>query len=390
VAFFRNSTVNLLNLHYGIHQIAQSGGAAFVASYLLKAGIPIPVVFISIALIMVVRFVIRPALIGIAAWCGLRALVIAGTVICAFEYPFLPEIHGIGWALYGFVAISAIGETIYWPSYHAYFAALGDSEHRGHQLGIREAIAAMVGIVSPLVSGWLLVTIGPKAAFYAATLFAVLSITPLMFTPDVKVQRHVKGAFKAAKTGILIFISDGFVASSWSFIWPIALFTSLGQNFLAFGGALAIAALVGAVASILLGRHIDMGHGGRAVWFTFGSLTGVTLLRAIAIGSAPLSVLGNALGALVNSLYMPTVMTAVYNEAKRSPCTLRFHVATDGGWDIGGASGLLIAALLTALGAPLSISILLSFVGVASNFLILRHYYGPKGAGAHLVPLAET
>jgi hypothetical protein len=29
MAFFRNSAVNLLNLHYAIHTIALSGGAAF-------------------------------------------------------------------------------------------------------------------------------------------------------------------------------------------------------------------------------------------------------------------------------------------------------------------------------------------------------------------------
>ena len=41
MAFFRNSTINLLNLHYGIHSIALSGGAAFFAIYLLKSGIPV-------------------------------------------------------------------------------------------------------------------------------------------------------------------------------------------------------------------------------------------------------------------------------------------------------------------------------------------------------------
>ena len=35
MAFFRSRTVNLLNLHYGIHSIALSGGGAFFAVYLL-------------------------------------------------------------------------------------------------------------------------------------------------------------------------------------------------------------------------------------------------------------------------------------------------------------------------------------------------------------------
>ena len=40
MAFFRNDTVNLLNLHYGIHALAMTGGGAFFAAYLLRAGVP--------------------------------------------------------------------------------------------------------------------------------------------------------------------------------------------------------------------------------------------------------------------------------------------------------------------------------------------------------------
>jgi len=69
------------------------------------------------------------------------------------------------------------------------------------------------------------------------------------------------------------------------------------------------------------------------------------------------------------------LMTPVYTLAKRSPCTLRFHVATEGGWDIGGAMGLFTAALATRIGMPLSVSILQSLAGVAAIIILLRRYY---------------
>jgi hypothetical protein len=75
-------------------------------------------------------------------------------------------------------------------------------------------------------------------------------------------------------------------------------------------------------------------------------------------------------------------MTAVYTLAKRSPCTLRFHVATEGGWDVGGAAGLLAAALATELGMPLGDSILLSLAGLAATTIMLRRYYATGGARA--------
>jgi hypothetical protein len=86
----------------------------------------------------------------------------------------------------------------------------------------------------------------------------------------------------------------------------------------------------------------------------------------------------NAAGALVPALYVPTMMTAVYNQAKGSPCALRFHIATEGGWDAGAASGCIIVAGLLWAGAPIWLGILLSLPGAAAAFALLRGYYGGK------------
>ena len=58
--------------------------------------------------------------------------------------------------------------------------------------------------------------------------------------------------------------ADAWIAAGYVFVWQIALFLSLGESFSAFGGAMALAALVGAVGGMFLGRHIDAGHGTRA------------------------------------------------------------------------------------------------------------------------------
>lgn len=375
MTFFRSRTVNLLNLHYGIHAIALSGGASFFAVYLLKAGVSLPGVLVSIALILAGRFVVRPTIVPIAVKTGMRALVIAGTVLTALQYPLLAEVHGLGTPLVALCVVAALGDTLYWSSYHAYFAALGNHEHRGSEVGAREAVAAVVGIASPLLTGWALVAFGPLVAFGATSALLLLAALPLMFTPDVRVAAHASGAFRAAIPGMKLFLADGWIAAGYYFLWQIVLFLSLGENFVAFGGALALAALVGAVAGLLLGRLIDAGHGERAVVYAIGTLVVTTLLRALAPGHALLAVIANALGALVVCLYMPTLMTAVYNQAKRSPCTLRFHVATEGAWDVGGAAGLLLSAALSVWGVPLSVALLLPLVGAAVLFVELRRYY---------------
>ena len=331
MAFFRSRMVNLLNLHYGIHSIALSGAGAFFAVYLLKAGLSVAWVLGSLALILAGRFLIRPIVVPLAVRFGMRPLVIAGTCLTAVQYPLLAAVHGVGPALFVLCAIAALGDTFYWSSYHAYFAALGNHEHRGSELGAREAIAAMAGIVSPLATGILLVAFGPLVAFGSAAVLQVSAALPLFFTPEVAVAHKVPGAFKAAIPGMVLFLADGWIAAGYGFVWQIVLFLSLAESFTAFGGALALAALVGAAAGLLLGRLIDAGHGRRAVWYGLGALAVTTILRAVSPGHALLAVIANALGALVVCLYIPTLMTAVYNQAKssvRRRCSSSFAATT--------------------------------------------------------------
>jgi len=379
MAFFRNDTVNLLNLHYGIHALALSGGGAFFAAFLLRADVPAPDVLAALALILAGRFMIRPLLLAPARRFGLRPLVIAGTVLTGLQYPVLAEVHGVGWELLAWCAISSVGDTVYWTCYHAYFASLGDTAHRGHQIGAREAIAAIVGIVAPLATGWTLTTFGARAAFDATAVVLLLAALPLLGTPNVAVADEAPGVLRAAIPGILMFAADGWTAAGFYFVWQIALFLALGESYTAYGGAMALAALAGAVIGLALGRFIDAGHGGRAVWLAAGSLALVIVLRAASSADPVLAVIANAAGALVVALYVPTVMTAVYNQAKGSPCAMRFHIATEGGWDAGGAAGCIVVAALLWAGAPIWLGILLSLLGTAAIFVLLRRYYGAIG-----------
>jgi hypothetical protein len=382
MAFFANRTVNLLNLHYGIYAIVMTGGSAFYCVYLLKAGVPLPGVLVAMAAILLVRFAVRPFVVGLAMRFGLERMLVAGTLLTALQMPMIAEVHGVGFALLALIVVSAVGDAVYWSSYHAYFAALGDHEHRGHQVSMREAIVAVVGIVSPLTTGWILVTFGPRVAFGLSGMVMVLAALPLLWTPQVAVAPQVAGAWKAATPGVLLFFCDGWLQSGLVFVWRIALFLSLGESFLNYGGALAIAAMVGAIAGLFLGRHIDAGHGGRAVFFAFIPLTLLILFRAASSGHPALAVAANALSYVGSCLYVPTLMTAVYNLAKRSPCTLRFHVATEGGWDAGGATGCLVAAAMLYCGVSLSVTLLLPLAGMTASFILLRRYY----AGRALLP----
>lgn len=388
MAYLKNRTINLLNLHYGIHALVLYGAGAFFVVYLLKAGVPVPVVFAVIALMLMGRFCIRPLVLVLAKRFGLRATVAFGTLVSAIQYPVLAEVHGVDLMLLALCIATSVGDTFYWTSYHAYFAALGDAEHRGHQLGAREAFASAAAIAGPLLCAWALTVLGPRVAFGAGAAVMAFAALPFLGTPDVKVKRSVPGVYREALPAILMFVADGWIAAGVYFVWGIALFQSLGESYTAFGGALALAGVVGAISGLVLGRHIDAGHGNRAVWLAYGSYAALTVFRAASTGSVALAITANALGALVASLYIPTLLTAVYNLAKRSPCPLRFHVATEGGWDLGGGTGCLLASALSAAGLPLPTAILPSLLGIGLSIYLLKRYYG-YGKNVPVLPAIE-
>jgi MFS transporter, DHA1 family, inner membrane transport protein len=387
MAYFRNSTINLLNLHYAIHSIAMTGAGAFLVAYLLEAGLPLPGIFATLAAILIGRFLIRPFIIGLAARYGMRRLIVSGTLLSSVQYPILALIHGAGAPLYALIGLVAIADALYWPSYHAYFARLGDDEHRGHQVSAREAIVALVGVASPLAMGATLVAFGPGVAFGATAVVVAASALPLLHTPDIAIAKSAPGAWRAALPGILLFMGDGFTGGIYMFVWQAALFLALDKSFMAYGGALAIAAIVGAAGGMFLGRDIDAGNGIRAVYVACITVALIILLRAAATFNPALAVFANAVSALGGCLYFPTMMAVVYTLAKAAPCTLRFHVAADAGWDLGGATGLMASAILIWLGAPLWTVLLLGLLGIMSQFVLLRAHYARKLA---LAPAAAS
>jgi hypothetical protein len=375
MAYFHNRDVNLVTLHSAITAAAMGSGGAFWSVYLLKAGLSVPQVLLVFASTFASRLLLRGFILPLAIRIGVRWMLILGTLVMALSFPFVAEVHGIGTPLYILIFVTALADTVYWPSYHAYYAVIGDEDHRGQQLGLREAISAVLGIVAPIAAGWVLITFGARATFVTTAAIQAAAALPLLWTPNIAVPKAAPGAFRYAFTRAAIFVGDGINSAGYFMLWQMALFLTLDQNYLAYGGALAIASLVGAVSGLALGRWIDSGQGLRAVWVAIGLITLVIVMRASSLHNPTLAVIANAMGSLVGCIYTPTIATPIYNRAKRSPCVMRFNIIAEGGWDVGSASGLAFAALLVWLGFPPTRVVFIALGGIAIVFFALRRYY---------------
>jgi hypothetical protein len=377
MSFLTNRAVNRVNLHYGVQAFAQGVGGVFFLVFMLRAGVPVPLVLGVQGALSAQRFVLRPLVIPLVRRIGLRRTLIAGALLEALPMLLLPTVRGPDVALAVVALVAPVGSVLYWTCYHAYFASVGDAEHRGGQIGAREALAAVVGVVGPLVGAWALATGGPWLAFTGAAALQALGAVPLMGAPEVAVATQAPGGFRAARLGALMLMTDGWLSACYFYVWQVALFVTLKESYAAYGGAMALSALVGAVGGLLLGRRIDAGHGRAAMAVAYAVVAGVVVLRALSLGSPWLAVTANALGALVVALQAPAMMTPVYNLAKASPCPLRFHIATEGGWDLGCASGCGAAAAIAAAGHSLAAAILLGLFAALAAFALLWRQYGP-------------
>ncbi len=381
MAFFRNDAINRVNLQGGIQGLAQGAGQLFLLVFLIRAGVSVPLALLAQAAIVAVRFAVRPLVLPLAVRFGMKPLLIVGAIGMAAQYPILAEVRGVDLTLAAFCLAAALAEVLFYVNRNAYAAAAGDVEHRGHQVALGQALEAAANVVAPLFGAWSLVALGPRWTFGVVALVQVASVLPLLGLPNIAVVRHAPGAWKAARPAALIIAFDGWFDAGFIFIWQIALFLALGQSYAAYGGVMALAGLVGAAAGLLMGRHIDAGHGRRTVILAYGVAAAVTLLRAASLGSPWLAGLANAAGGVVMPLLVPPLATATHNLAKASPCAFRSKMAQEGGWDVGCFAACVLAAALAKLGAAAWIQVLLVLPAIAGGAIVLWRYFPRRRGG---------
>jgi DHA1 family inner membrane transport protein len=376
MANFTNRDLRRLALHMAVWALAWALSGAFSAVVLFRAGLAPTHIFLAFSAILALRFVLRPVVLITAPVIGLRRAMILGAIFCALSYPALVLVDGIGPGLLTFVVASALGQVFYCTCYHVFFTALSDDGRRGGQVGAFQALGTLAVVLGPAAGGVLLVSHGPWVAFGTAFLIALVAILPLLRIAEPPIVRATpRGAYDAAKIGVRLYFADGWIQVGLTSAWSIVLFQSLHERYDSFGVTLSLAALAGSVGGILLGRLIDNGHARAAVWINAVILAVGVVLRSVTFGHTAFAV-SVAIGTtMVGGLYLPSWMTAAYNEAKLAPCTFRFQFAAEGGWDAGGACAGVLAAAFCAFGLPIEAAILLALPMVVVQAMLLDRSY---------------
>jgi MFS transporter, DHA1 family, inner membrane transport protein len=371
--FFDNRSINRLYLHSGLQSFAFNGGAAFSYVYLLKAGIAAHLVFLTIAVVILSRLVLRLALLPIVHRIGLRNGLILGTLIDASSFLLLGHVRGPGIWLIAYMLLSSCGTAFYWTCYHASVTRLGDAEHRGAQVSAREAIFAMSGIVAPLFGGFMLTIFGPVYAFASTAIVYALAAAPMLGAPRMAIEPEAKLSREARNFAGGLSFSDGLVAASVNFGWRVVLFQTLGENFNTYGSALAVAGVAGAAMGLVSGRLIDIGHHKRSAHLGLAIMVCTIVAEVFGYASPWSAVAANMIGAVAGPIYMSAILAPLYNVGQSSACAFRFNVAAENGFDCGAGFGALAAAILVWAGFGYSWILAIGLFGCFGVHLVLRN-----------------
>ncbi len=364
----------LLTLHYGLYQFAFTSAVGFAGAYLLQQGFSLPEALACFAVMLAVRCVFRFAGLGIVRRVGYRRAVALGALVGAFQFwPFFYAQTPSGLVLW--LLVVAFSESLYWPVYHAAVAVTGAAGERGRELGLRTMLGAVIGVVGPLTGGLLMQRLGPSINFGLGAALMMASAIPLLMMRDFDagpVPSARQSMALVDRKAIMAFAADGWMESGLQLAWPMVLFVVLGSQYETFGLANAAAGLAGAGGAWLCGRAIDGGGRDRYLAMVSLALAAGFALR-IAAGWSPIAAtIANATGAAVMGVYIPVLMSHIYDSAKTSGAAYRFHFAAEAGWDFGAATGCLVAALVVVLtGAP-SLALVPGTLGIAELYIFVR------------------
>jgi hypothetical protein len=364
----------MLTLHYGLYQLSIAMAGGFVGAYLLELGFSFPVALAAYAVLLLARFGVRFLTLAVVRRLGPRKAIALGACVAGAQFlPLFFAARPLGLAAW--LLTVAIGESLYWPTYHAAMAATGGGASRGRELGVRTAVGAIVGIVGPLCGGVLLAQFGPEADFSIAAALCLAAAAAALALGDLSIGAipTMRQSLRAIDlSGVAAFAADGWMASGLALAWPMALFISLGFRYEAFGVANAVAGVAGAATGLACGGSIDRGRRDRYLVIVSWALVLSFGLRACANWSALAAEIANGTGAAVMGLYTPVLMTGVYERAKRSGEAYRFHFAAEAGWDAGAALGCLACAATAWATRIPSLSVLPAALGVIALYVCVR------------------
>ncbi|MDP3965011.1 MAG: MFS transporter [bacterium] len=161
------------------------------------------------------------------------------------------------------IAAATLWRMTYWVPYHTEFAQFTDRANRGRQIGVLASIAALIGVATPIVAGFVIDSFGYQSLLVSAIILIVVSIFPLFLTRDVREKysfgywRTFALLFTKHRRILLAYGAEGAEVAIGLVIWPLFMYQIFEGNYFEIGAVSTLVIFATIVIRLLVGSYTD-------------------------------------------------------------------------------------------------------------------------------------
>ncbi len=236
----------------------------FEPIYLYTLGYTLQQIILFFLIVYGVYFFIMPLGARVARRVGYEHAIAYSTVVFILYYFIF---YNIAFAPFLFVPAAllyAIQKMLYWPAYHADFARFADAGQDAREISFLTVTAAVVGVIAPLASGFILEYWGFGALFTFVSLIFLISNVPLLITKEIfepgtfeyfsvykdlfsKERRRSFFAYVGFGEELIVLV-----------VWPVFIATIV-VDLLNIGILTALTTLISVIITVYIGKSSDVG-----------------------------------------------------------------------------------------------------------------------------------
>jgi MFS family permease len=361
------------NLHIALIFLGFTFVEVFGPVYFYQIGIPLPYITLYWSGFYLLRLITRPIALLLSMRFSLQQLLIGSAIGYSCRYLLYGMIQGTTPMLVALLVVESLTSAVYWLFYHVSFSCILEQQRVGRAVAWRDSAFIVVRILVPLGAALCIELLGYQNTFYITTVITLLGVLPLLSPQFSWIQRQsfsIKKLFSTDLSGGWLFLCSSFSAYGNDFLWRIALFLHIGNNY-GFGGVVSLAIIFQIAGTFFIGHRFDLGKGIRHVQVGIVILVLAICGRALLTLTVPMAVALDFLMAIGTTFLGPYVNAMVYKRSKDSNDILTFQFLSESGWDVGAIISLLLATLLLGLGVPVQLCCLLGIPGYLGLWFML-------------------
>lgn len=286
-----------------------------------------------------------------------RSLVVGGVfsvLMYVIMYFLTPENL---WYLLPFLSLAIIGFRLFhWVPFHVDFTLFTEEGERGRQVSLSFATIAFMGVIGPILSGFIIANAGYDALFATAVVLLIAATISYAFVPETMTRFEWSWGetWHAVFSRRLRHVAVGEFANGAEtvvnlIIWPIFLYEVLDGNVFEIGAVSTIVVGATIVIQLLLGRYLDAKAGSKERTLRVGSTLYAIgwILKIFVLSAAHVFLVG--LYHNIVKIFTHTPFSAILYDlsADQGDYVDEFTVVREIAGHTGRAVGLLTAALAT-------------------------------------------